>query len=751
MALSKIEQDFLNKSKGVTDQAIASGLLGEAKGAALKEYDPFISGLQNLGDIRPLKIGSTVDIGSSGFKLQVGETPQASHGVRWKTFSVVDPTGKSLGSVKHQSGMGGMGLTNALRGQFAGSQGINPAFLQGGVGNFGQVTDILADINKRAGTTAQALERQAPGTGGIGVVNPNAAEAFTQATGGFQGVNFADTIKPKAETFDPKTGQVTAGIPQAGQFSGNQQTAIDPTLARQVRNEGELGDYRKLLGSMGIPQTEWNKYISSPDAQGRIFFTPPRPAGGANDQAGTVTEPTPPAGDISMTADGMADTQEDIALPGVEPGADISGSVVGGAEQASKNLEETMAELATPETKDEKEFDVVSQKLSELMEETADRAIAQIDANEELKIPQMRSDYKALNTKILSTLEQYNMLRQDIEGKPITMSSIIGAQAQVEKKKLAELGWYQAQATGLLGQIEEAQAQANASVDAEYSTMDTRIKIYEAQLNILADKIDKKDSKVLQAQNLMLQREKERVEEEKGVKKAVKNMALQAQQNGADDRLVDMISNAKTEIEAAKIAGVILDSGGWAYVDTIAKRDALIKEGYEIEKTGGRTYARKESPELAERRAIKELDAEFKTPTGGSGKVQTFKFSSDDRGRLLAVNFTADDIRNIQDDINQFGMEQTVAGMSEEQANAVRNITRGVTPTQERAEGEPEKISEGKRKAIGGVNALISDNASNEEIEEYIKLKGYTKEDFSDLLKDYTPTVSSAKWWEFWK
>lgn len=136
---------------------------------------------------------------------------------------------------------------------------------------------------------------------------------------------------------------------------------------------------------------------------------------------------------------------------------------------------------------------------------------------------------------------------------------------------------------------------------------------------------------------------------------------------------------------------------------------------------------------------------------GGSGSpsVKGFKFSSDDTGRMLAVGFTQADLPKIESDINEFGVPATVEGMLPEQAEIIQNIARGTTPTQELKEPT---ISEAKRKVIGGVEALMLDNASMEEIEEYIKLKGYTKEDLADTLAGYTPTaVSTKKWWEFWK
>ena len=138
--------------------------------------------------------------------------------------------------------------------------------------------------------------------------------------------------------------------------------------------------------------------------------------------------------------------------------------------------------------------------------------------------------------------------------------------------------------------------------------------------------------------------------------------------------------------------------------------------------------------------------------SGGTGgdDVKSFIFSSNDIGRLIAVDFSNTDVQQIQSDINEFGVEKVVEGMDEKQANAIRNIAGGVTPTQEKKENEPKSVTAAKRKIIGNINALISDNASNEEIEEYISLTGYKKEDFSEQLNGYTPTVEESKWSKFW-
>jgi hypothetical protein len=59
-----------------------------------------------------------------------------------------------------------------------------------------------------------------------------------------------------------------------------------------------------------------------------------------------------------------------------------------------------------------------------------------------------------------------------------------------------------------------------------------------------------------------------------------------------------MIANADNPVEAATIAGELMNTGGWQYVSTPAKRDRLRDQGWEIVQAGGRTYAR--MPEATE-------------------------------------------------------------------------------------------------------------------------------------------------------
>jgi len=72
--------------------------------------------------------------------------------------------------------------------------------------------------------------------------------------------------------------------------------------------------------------------------------------------------------------------------------------------------------------------------------------------------------------------------------------------------------------------------------------------------------------------------------------------------------------------------------------------------------------------------------------TGITGGVSAgFKFSSDDKGRLLEVGLTNEEITNLQNDINQAGLNVAIEGsnLSDEQQTKIRNILKGLTSTEE--------------------------------------------------------------------
>jgi hypothetical protein len=151
-------------------------------------------------------------------------------------------------------------------------------------------------------------------------------------------------------------------------------------------------------------------------------------------------------------------------------------------------------------------------------------------------------------------------------------------------------------------------------VDLKYSQIEDNIRIYQAQLQAIQPKLNREQQKMAQAQEMMINDYYNQIEEEKENEKQVENIALQVLANGGDQRLADMIANADNPVEAATIAGELMNSGGWQYVSTPAERDQLRDQGWEIVQAGGRTYARQEAPEIAQQRDLLKLQQEYATP-----------------------------------------------------------------------------------------------------------------------------------------
>lgn len=160
-----------------------------------------------------------------------------------------------------------------------------------------------------------------------------------------------------------------------------------------------------------------------------------------------------------------------------------------------------------------------------------------------------------------------------------------------------------AQMMGLQGNINNAQTEAARAIDAKWDTYETTLNIYESQLAMLQNEVNKKDSmfsaaeqrtynEQIAAKQQMLLDQKNALAEDKQVDNNIQSISLMVLANTGDRKLADAVAGAKSELDAMTIAGKLATSEGWTYVATPAERDALIAQGYETTQANGRTYAR---------------------------------------------------------------------------------------------------------------------------------------------------------------
>ena len=333
-------------------------------------------------------------------------------------------------------------------------------------------------------------------------------------------------------------------------------------------------------------------------------------------------------GTPKITADSMTNTNP-IALPNPEPVIDNTPAEMAGVKAGQKTLADYIKELTPAETTAQAEQSDLGKKIAELTGQKEGKISDQTALEEQQNIPQLRKDLGGVNAQITTKMAEYDQAFVKMQGEEqarvgsatVSDRRLTQRQSQLQREKASEIGLLQAQSLNLQGQVALAQDAVKLAIDNKYNGIDAQINTYTAQLNALMPTLNREDAIQAQAQLQMANDLKQQQTDKKEEDTKIQNLALTAQTNGADGALVNQISKAKTIYEAMEIAGQLATTTGWKYVATPAERDNLIKQGYEITQSGGRTYARKkELDELGMYTAKKQIDNIYdkKTSSGGT-------------------------------------------------------------------------------------------------------------------------------------
>lgn len=220
---------------------------------------------------------------------------------------------------------------------------------------------------------------------------------------------------------------------------------------------------------------------------------------------GPATVNTTPSG---MTASGLTSRASNPINLGIGASSySAANSLVAGADATSKSIQDYINLLTPPVDANKQRYNDLLRQVEGMLPDQGGRGAAQLAAEQAGGVPQLKQQLADINAQILSKTAsykaaqaQYDILNQEIEGKPITMSSIIGAQAQVNKMALArqkadaaDIGLLQATAQGLQGQLTAAQDTANRAVDLKYQDTQDAINLRLQQLQLIQGELTKSE------------------------------------------------------------------------------------------------------------------------------------------------------------------------------------------------------------------------------------------------------------------
>jgi len=182
---------------------------------------------------------------------------------------------------------------------------------------------------------------------------------------------------------------------------------------------------------------------------------------------------------------------------------------------------------------------------------------------EEQRKAKMGEGEANLNTQLTKSKNRIESLQAekqkvltDIEGKPITLSSIAGQQAQQIAKYNSEILIETAISNGLINNITLAEQQIQQAVDAKYAPIEEALAIAKAQREAIAGTLTKDEKIQSDALDAADEAKKQQIADAKTEETNIKNIMLEAMNAGITDKnILDKIVNSKSLTEAMSVLG----------------------------------------------------------------------------------------------------------------------------------------------------------------------------------------------------
>ena len=282
----------------------------------------------------------------------------------------------------------------------------------------------------------------------------------------------------------------------------------------------------------------------------------------------TDTKQTPVAPTGAITSDALSNT-ESIDLTGGTTGGE-GGTTTYTADTQIAGLEEYLKLQESLKSQSEKDreakVDTLTTQIETLLGESEGRGAAQLTAEEEQGVKAKQQAVDDANgelqiklAEINSLTASYNLENQIVEGKTITLGRQQGQQAQNYKMYLAqknlltsEATLLQAQALGLQGKLDSAQAAADRAIDLKYSDIETRLNNQLTLLNLLQGQLDKDEQTRADALAYYYDQQKTALADQKQAERDITTTLLDQIQKYPDAgiQLTDTLEEANRKIAA---------------------------------------------------------------------------------------------------------------------------------------------------------------------------------------------------------
>jgi len=286
----------------------------------------------------------------------------------------------------------------------------------------------------------------------------------------------------------------------------------------------------------------------------------------ATGQAELVT----PAANEAFTPDELTDVPDPIIPELTTP--EETQAMLDDAQNASADSTVGNIDSILAKTETETERESLTGRLEGLMDETTGREKRLLEEENKLGLADKEQTLRDLNEQIKQTQTQSLLAQEQATSGTGLRRFSTGRASSIARQANLELAGLQIQATAAAGNINAAQAMAQRAVDAEFAPAEQEIANIATLLELNYQNLTREDKKKADELSISLQAQQAAIDNKKSIKESVFNIALKAQEKGADQARVQAIMASESEAEALYNAGESLAT--LASDDLLSRTDA---------------------------------------------------------------------------------------------------------------------------------------------------------------------------------
>lgn len=440
----------------------------------------------------------------------------------------------------------------------------------GGTVGFGWST---ADFTKQVGFQAQNAALNQAAEQAAAISNAQAPAANPNAPTDFQKYFQAELAKGRAAGDILSNNPFMAGQPQgpaqiqaAAAPSNPAQVVTPPPTTYKIQKGDTLSGIAKKYGTDVNTLMKLNPNIKNANLiQAGAGLNLPSQAPAQNKPAGTIT-----ADQMQQAKNIDLGTSQQQKAQGMAESKAQAEAGVSEAAAKSKSLTDKMAEITPPETELDRRKKALLDQIVNSNQETAKIAAQQLTDEQAAGIPEKKAAIAANNSEILTKTAEYKQVQASYDqltaeqrSKPVTMNTIIGAEAQINMVKqgklnslAAEIGILQAKSLGLQGEVDSAQKTVDRAIDLKFKIQELNLDTYKAQLDAIQPELDQKEKIRAEVLSILTEEKKQALLDSKTEEKNIQGVVLEAIKSGiTDSKVLNQIGAAKSYDQALQIYG----------------------------------------------------------------------------------------------------------------------------------------------------------------------------------------------------